>query len=156
MPWSGTIHSYPVACRCSFHDAGSRKLRSVGIGTARSTRYRDLPNEYSRIIACHRLGWPETESHNQYLNLPSMQEGDKIFLEDANDTVYEYRVVETLTIEPDDTWVTVPVAGEDMVSLQTCLEALDDLLTPGPDWAARFVVRAKRVEERQQEASGGS
>src|SRR5919112_51806 len=44
-------------------------------------------------IACHRLGWPGTESYNQCLNLPAMQTGDKIFLEDANDTVYEYRVV---------------------------------------------------------------
>jgi LPXTG-site transpeptidase (sortase) family protein len=149
MPWSGTIHPYPIARRCSFHDAGNRKLRSVGIRTARSTRYRDLPDEYSRIIACHRPGWPETESHNQCLNLPSMQEGDRIFLENVNDTVYEYRVVETSTIEPDDTWATEPVAGEDMVSLQTCLEAPDDLLTLRPDWAARFVVRAERVQEGQ-------
>ncbi len=100
-------------------------------------------------IACHRLGWPGTESYNQCLNLPSMQEGDKIFLEDANDTVYAYRVVETLTVGPDDTWVTGPVAGEDMVSLQTCVEGPDDLRTLGPDWAARFVVRAERVEEGQ-------
>ena len=98
-------------------------------------------------IACHRLGWSGTESDNQCLNLPSMQGGDKIFLEDANDKVYEYRVVETLAVDPDDTWVTVPVAGKDMVSLQTCIEAPDDLLTLGPDWAARFVVRAERVEE---------
>ena len=98
-------------------------------------------------IACHRLGWSGTESYNQCLNLPSMQEGDKIFLEDANDTVYAYRVVETLTVGPEDTWVTGPVAGEDMVSLQTCVETLDDLGTLGPDWTARFVVRAERVEE---------
>jgi sortase A len=98
-------------------------------------------------IACHRLGWSGTESYNQCLNLPSMQEGDKIFLEDANDTVYAYRVVETLTVEPEDTWVAGAVAGEDMVSLQTCVETLDDLSTLGPDWAARFVVRAERVEE---------
>ena len=100
-------------------------------------------------IACHRLGWSGTESYNQCLNLPSMQEGDKIFLEDANDIVYEYRVLETLTVGPDETWVTGPVAGEDMVSLQTCVEAPDDLGTLGPDWAARFVVRAERLEEGQ-------
>ena len=100
-------------------------------------------------IACHRLGWPGTESYNQCLNLPSMQEGDKIFLEDANDTIYEYRVIETLTVDPDETWVTGPVAGEDIVSLQTCVEASNDLRTLGPDWSARFVVRAERVEEGQ-------
>lgn len=101
-------------------------------------------------IACHRLGWPGTESHNQCLNLPSVQKGDKIVLEDTNGTVYEYRVVEALTAEPGDTWVTNPVAGKDMVSLQTCVEAPDDLHTLGPDWAARFVVRAERVEEGQK------
>ena len=100
-------------------------------------------------IACHRLGWPDTESYNQCLNLPSMREGDKIVLEDANSTVYEYRVVETLTAEPGDTWVTNPVAGKDMVSLQTCIEAPDDLHTLGPNWLARFVVQAERVEEGQ-------
>jgi sortase A len=100
-------------------------------------------------IACHRLGWPDTESYNQCLNLPSMREGDKIVLEDANSTVYEYRVVETLTAEPGDTWVTNPVAGKDMVSLQTCIEAPDDLHTLGPNWLARYVVQAERVEEGQ-------
>jgi len=100
-------------------------------------------------IACHRLGWPATESYNQCLNLPSIQEGNKIILKDANGTVYEYRVVETLTVEPEDNWVTDAVVGKDMVSLQTCIEAPDDLYTLGPNWSARFVVRAERVEERQ-------
>jgi len=100
-------------------------------------------------IACHRLGWSGTESYNQCLNLPSMQDGDRIFLEDANNRVYEYRVVDTLTVGPNDTWVTGPDVGEDMVSLQTCIEAPDDLQTLGPNWAARFVVRAERVEEGQ-------
>src|SRR5215217_2936918 len=53
-------------------------------------------------IACHRLGWPGTESYNQCLNLPSIREGDEIFLKDTNGMDYEYRVSETLTIGPRD------------------------------------------------------
>lgn len=96
-------------------------------------------------IACHRLGFPATESHNQCLNLPSMQKGDEVILEDANGTAYEYRVSEVLVVSPDETWVTEPVAGRDVVSLQTCIESPGDFATLGPDWAARLVVRADRV-----------
>ena len=53
-------------------------------------------------IACHRLGWPGTESYNQCLNLPSIREGDEILLKDTNGMVYDYRVSETLTVGPND------------------------------------------------------
>ena len=96
-------------------------------------------------IACHRLGWPGTESYNQCLNLPSIQEGDEVILGDANGTTYGYRVSETLTVGPGDSWVMKPVEGRDVVSLQSCLEAPGDFLTLGPNWSARFVVRADRV-----------
>jgi sortase A len=96
-------------------------------------------------IACHRLGWPGTESHNQCLNLPSIREGDEIFLKDTNGMVYEYRVSETLTVGPSDSWVMKPLAGKEVVSLQTCIEAPGDFHTLGPNWLARFVVRAERI-----------
>lgn len=127
----------------------SEEALDLGAIKLPSTEFPWQKGDKNTYIACHRLGWRDTESHNQCLNLPSVQEGDKIVLEDANGTVYEYRVVETLTAEPGDTWVTNPVAGKDMVSLQTCVETPDDLYTLGPNWAARFVVRAERVEEGQ-------
>ncbi len=96
-------------------------------------------------IACHRLGWPGTESHNQCLNLPSIREGDEIFLKDTNGMDYEYRVSETLTVGPSDSWVMEPLTGKDVVSLQTCIEAPGDFFTLGPNWLARFVVRAERI-----------
>ena len=96
-------------------------------------------------IACHRLGWPGTESHNQCLNLPSIREGDEVYLEDANGTLYDYRVSETLTVGPGDSWVMKPLAGKEVVSLQTCIEAPGDFHTLGPNWLARFVVRAERI-----------
>ena len=96
-------------------------------------------------IACHRLGWPGLESYHQCLNLPSMQKGDEVYLTDANGKVYEYRVSEFLQVSPDDTWVTKPVAGRKMISLQTCIESFGDFVTLGPNWTVRFIVRADRV-----------
>src|SRR5919202_1900087 len=96
-------------------------------------------------IACHRLGWPGLESYNQCLNLPSMQKGDEVDLRDTNGTVYKYRVSEFLQVSPDNSWVTKPVAGKNMVSLQTCIEAPGDFITLGPNWTTRFIVRAERV-----------
>jgi sortase A len=130
-------------------DDDSEEALDLGAIKLPSTEFPWQKGDKNTYIACHRLGWPDTESHNQCLNLPLVQKGDKIVLEDAKGMVYEYRVVETLTAEPGDTWVTNPVAGKDMVSLQTCVEAPDDFLTLGPNWATRFVVRAERVEEGQ-------
>jgi sortase A len=97
-------------------------------------------------IACHRLGFYGTQSFHQCLDLPSMQKGDEVSLEDANGRVYQYRVSEVLTsITPEDSWVMDAVAGRDMISLQTCLEAPGDLHTLGPDWQGRLIVRADRV-----------
>jgi sortase A len=112
-----------------------------------STEFPWQEGDTNTYIACHRLGWSGNESFNQCLNLPSMRQGDKIILEDANKTVYDYRVVEILAVGPNDTWVTDPVAGKHVVSLQTCIENLDDVSTLGPNWEARFVVRAERTEE---------
>src|SRR5919112_26351 len=61
-----------------------------------STEFPWQEGNTNTYIACHRLGWPGNESFNQCLNLPSMQQGDKIILEDTNKTVYDYRVVDSL------------------------------------------------------------
>lgn len=97
------------------------------------------------FIVCHRLGFPGTQSYNQCLNLPSMQKGDEVYLKDANAKVYKYRVTEIFAVTPYDTWVMKPVKGRDMVSLQTCIESLNDFYTLGPNWQARLTVRADRV-----------
>jgi sortase A len=96
-------------------------------------------------IACHRLGWPGNESYNQCLNLPLMQQGDQIFLEDSLGRAYEYRVTEALQITPQDTWIKRPPEGKDVVSLQTCIETLGNVWTMGPNWTARYVVQAEKV-----------
>jgi sortase A len=96
-------------------------------------------------IACHRLGWAGNESYNQCLNLPLMQQGDQIFLEDSLGRAYEYRVTEALQITPQDTWIKRPSEGKDVVSLQTCIETLGNIWTMGPNWTARYVIQAEKV-----------
>ncbi len=103
-------------------------------------------------IAGHRVGWPGTESHYQFYDLPAMRKGDKVFLEDANGTVYTYRVTEIFAVSPWESWVTKPIPGRDVVSLQTCTESLSDWWTLGRDLfsggpeSGRLVVRADRVD----------
>ena len=96
-------------------------------------------------IAGHRLGWPGTGSDHIFYDLPLMNYGDMIYLTDDNGTVYSYSVTDFKEVLPSESWITNPVAGKNMVSLQTCIENYGDYWTPGPDWYVRFVVRAERV-----------
>ena len=102
-------------------------------------------------IACHRIGWPGTESYNQCLNLPAMQMGDEIFLQDTLGRVYQYRISEMRAVSPNDSWIANPVAGKDVVSLQTCTETPEDWWTIGPSLygggpeSGRLVAQAERV-----------
>ncbi len=117
-------------------DLGAIKLPYTGFPWERGA------NTY---IACHRLGWPGSESFNQCLNLPSLRQGDEVFLTDTNGRAYQYRVSEILVISPYDVWIADPLSGRDVVSLQTCVEGPNDFTTLGPNWAARYIVRADKV-----------
>ncbi len=102
-------------------------------------------------IAGHRIGWPGTESDYQFYDLPLMQQGDEVLLEDSEGRAYKYRVTEIFAVSPSDTWVAEPIPGRDVVSLQTCTETPDDWWTIGPSLygggpeSGRLVVRADRV-----------
>ncbi len=117
-------------------DQGAIKLPATGFPWQRDA------NTY---IAAHRLGYPGTESDYQFYNLPNLALGDKIYLYDANGTVYTYEVSGFLEVLPHENWVTEPQAGRDMISLQTCIEDYGDYWTMGPNWYVRYVVQADRV-----------
>jgi sortase A len=117
-------------------DAGAIKLPSSGFP------WQDNANTY---IAAHRLGWPGTASDHQFYNLPNLGLGEKIYLYDANGTVYTYEVTGFKEVLPTETYVTAPQPGRDMISLQTCIENYGDYWTMGPNWYVRYVVEADRV-----------
>jgi sortase A len=104
--------------------------------------WQDNANTY---IAAHRLGWPGTASDHQFYNLPLLAKGDVIYLGDVNGTTYTYEVTGFREITPDETWVTTPQPGRDMLSLQTCIENFGDYWTMGPNWYVRYIVQADRV-----------
>jgi sortase A len=102
-------------------------------------------------IAGHRVGWPGTGSDHIFYSLPSMSEGDEITLHDSLGQEYTYRVSKVFAVTPFDLWVTEPVAGRDMITLQVCTESPDDwwtigpsLMSSGPD-SGRLMVQADLV-----------
>ncbi len=50
---------------------------------------------------------------------------------------YTFRVYDLMTVEPGDFWVTYPVEGKTVISLQSC--------TPIPTFEHRLVVRGELV-----------
>ena len=96
-------------------------------------------------IAGHRIGYSGTPSDHVFYDLPKLVQGDEILLTDSNGTTYAYAVSEVLEVPVTDLSVTHPVAGRDVVSLQTCIEDFGDYWTEGPNWLARYVVRADLV-----------
>ncbi|HEV8045003.1 MAG TPA: sortase [Rubrobacter sp.] len=93
--------------------------------------------ERNVYLAGHRLGWPGTGSHLVFYRLDELGVGDEISLRDRDGRKYRYRVIDTLIVNPDDTWVMGRVRGRDLLTLQTC--------TPIPSFDKRLIVRAERV-----------
>jgi sortase A len=116
---------------------------SQGAGHLPSTGYPWVSGS-NTYIAGHRIGYPGTPSDHVFWNLPNLVQGDQILLTDSNGTTYTYAVSEIFEVSPADLSVTAPT-GEDVVSLQTCIEDYGDYWTPGPNWFVRYIVRAERV-----------
>ena len=89
------------------------------------------------FITGHALGFPWTRVPYAFYKLDKMKPGDEIFIDDSEGRRYTFRVYDRLTVEPDDYWVTYPVEGETVVSLQSC--------TPIPTLENRLVVRGELV-----------
>ena len=123
-------------------DIGAIKLPSTGFP------WQGGANTY---ISAHRVGWPGTASDYQFYNLPTMQNGDVVYLTDTNGTVYTYEVTEVFAVYATEAWVSNPIAGRDMVTLQTCTESPNDWWTLGPKLytsppdSGRLIVRADKV-----------
>jgi sortase A len=125
-------------------NSDAESVLDYGLGKRTDSGFPWQSNANTYIVG-HRLGWPGTGSDHIFYNLPLMAYGDKIYLYDANGTTYTYEVTEFHEVLPTETWVTRPVAGRPMVSLQTCIETYGDYWTMGPDWFVRYIVRADRV-----------
>jgi sortase A len=72
-----------------------------------------------------------------FRNLKSLQQGDDITLRDTLGRTYEYHAYRYYIVNPTDVWLTDPVPGKEIISLQTCY--------PAPSFSKRLIIRAERV-----------
>ena len=89
------------------------------------------------FIAGHALGYPWTRVPRAFYDLDKLMPGDDILLKSADGRTYTFEVYDHMTVEPDDTWVTYPVEGKTVVSLQTCV--------PIPTFENRLIVRGELI-----------
>ena len=83
-------------------------------------------------ITRHHLCYPSTESFLTFWDLDILENGDEVFVTDAEGKRYTYRIFEKLVVEPTDIWIMVPVPGKNVLTLQPCTL---------PNYAQRLVVR---------------
>ena len=88
-------------------------------------------------IAGHRMGFPATKSYRVFWDLDKLKNGDKVLLEDGDGTRYTYEVFKTLVVNPGAYYVTEPVPGRSIVSLQTCTL---------PVYSERLIVQAELTD----------
>ena len=106
--------------------------------------------EANVYIAGHRLGYPRTDSFLVFWDLNELERGRRVVLEDSEDTRYVYRVFDRRIVGPDEVSVKKPIAGKNILSLQTCTL---------PDYKERLVVQAelvKTVKPPVEKASGSA
>jgi sortase A len=93
--------------------------------------------EANVYLAGHRLGYPGYPSFLAFYDLDNVQVGDQIFVADAAGKEYTYQVFETLEVGPSDLFVTEPMAGRNILTLQSCTL---------PDYSDRLIVHAELKE----------
>ena len=92
--------------------------------------------EANVYIAGHRLGYVGTPSWLGFWDLNEVDVGDEIYVTDALGRKYEYRVFKDFVVDPTDVFVTRPVEGRNVLTLQTCTL---------PDYSRRLIIQAEKV-----------
>jgi sortase A len=89
-------------------------------------------------IVGHAADYDASRVPNVFRNLKGLQQGDTMTLRDTLGRTYEYRAYQYFIVNPTDVWITEPVPGKEIISLQTCY--------PAPSFAKRLIIRAERVK----------
>jgi sortase A len=118
------VYNGPAGDKEALHD-GALHLRGTGFPWQRGA------NVY---VAGHRLGFPGTKSYLVFWDLNELENGNEVILTDANGTRYTYEVFKKSIVNPSAYFVTRPVAGRSIVTLQTCTL---------PDYKQRLIVQAE-------------
>jgi sortase A len=96
-------------------------------------------SEANVYIAGHRLGYPNTPSFLAFWDLDKVSEGDQIYVTDTNGRQYTYEVFQIMEVDPTDLFVTEPVQGKNILTLQSCTL---------PDYAKRLIVQAELKDSK--------
>jgi sortase A len=97
--------------------------------------------EANVYIAGHELGYPFTPSFRAFYDLKKLEEGDEIYITDADGREYTYEVFEILIVQPTDLWVLEPLEGRNIASLQ-----VSETQQQVGDITPKRVVRAELVD----------
>ena len=100
-------------------------------------------DEANVYMAGHRLGYPRTDSFLAFFDLNKLEQGDEIYVTDANGTKYTYRVFKEFTVSPTELSVTDAVPGKNVLTLQTCTL---------PDYSQRLIIQAELIDTAQSAA----
>ena len=92
-------------------------------------------------IAGHRFGYPHTKSWLVFWDLNELRRGGRVVLTDSDGTRYIYSVYDRFILGPNDTSATKPVAGMNVISLQSCTL---------PNYTQRLIIRAELVKTVQR------
>ncbi len=88
-------------------------------------------------IAGHRLGYEGTPSYHAFYDIDKLENGDQVFVTDANGKEYVYEVFKQDVVEATDVHVVEPIEGKNIVTLQACTL---------PDYSDRIIVQAELKE----------
>src|SRR3712207_849090 len=88
-------------------------------------------------MAGHRLGYVGTASWLAFWDLNKLETGDEVYVTDSTGRRYVYRVFKEFVVDPEDVFVTRPLKGRNVLTLQTCTL---------PDYSRRLIVQAERIE----------
>jgi sortase A len=89
-------------------------------------------------IAGHRLGYVGTPSWLAFWDLNEVDVGDKIYVTDSTGKRYVYKVFKDFVVDPADVFVTRPLKGRNILTLQTCTL---------PDYSRRLIIQAEKVAQ---------
>jgi sortase A len=128
IPSMKHVHNVPVYTAAAHNQPALRNgtLHLAGTGFP-------WQREANVYIAGHRLGYPRTKSFLVFWDLNRLRMGRRV-LTDSEGERYIYRVYDRFVLGPDDASATKPIAGRNVVSLQTCTL---------PNYTDRLIVRAK-------------
>ena len=96
-------------------------------------------DEANVYIAGHRLGYPGTDSFLAFYDIDAVKVGDQVTLSDADGKQYIYEVFNVFTVAPTDLYVTEPIQGRNVVTLQTCTL---------PDYTNRVIVQGELMDSQ--------